>query len=140
MNGEFTIGVLARSAGVNIQTVRYYERRGLFSPVGRTPAGYRLYDEGSVKRLKFIRRAKDIGFTLEEIQGLLDLSLESEAVCVQVKGRTVRKLKTVEERIAALESVRKVLQEMIVACDRRRPTEKCPILKTMEEDKRREGV
>lgn len=135
MDKEFTIGALAQSAGVNVQTVRYYERRGFLFPAGRKPSGYRLYDEESLKRLKFIRRAKEIGFTLVEIKELLDLNLESTAACDRVKERTVRKLKDVEDKMKALGSVRMVLKELIVACEKRRPTEKCPILKTIEEKK-----
>lgn len=132
MDKKFTIGVLARGAGVGVQTVRYYERKGLFSPTGRSASGYRLYDEESLKRLRFIRRAKEISFTLREIKGLLCLNLESTATCGRVKEETERKLKDVEDKMKVLGSVKKVLKELIVACDERRPTEKCPILKTFE--------
>lgn len=133
MDKEFTIGVLARSAGVNVQTVHYYERRGFLFPVGRKPSGYRLYDDESLKRLKFIRRAKEIGFTLKEIKELLDLNIASPAACARVKEQTERKLGSVEEKMEALGSIKKALEDLIVACEKRRPTEKCPILKTIEE-------
>lgn len=88
---QFTIGELARHAGVNIQTVHYYERRKLLLPVGRTDSGYRLYDEEALKRLRFIRHAKELGFTLEEIRGLLDLRIKSTTTCDKVKEKTERK-------------------------------------------------
>jgi len=134
MKTDFTIGVLARRAGVNVQTIHYYERKRLLSPAGRTESGYRLYNEESLKRLRFIRRAKEIGFTLREIKGLLDLSLSSASACRRVKESTGRKLRDVEEKIKSLIEVREVLKELLVACERRRPTEKCPILKTIASD------
>ena len=135
MDGQFTIGGLAGRAGVNLQTVRYYERRGLISPVGRKESGYRLYNADTLKRLKFIRRSKELGFTLEEIRGLLDLRIEpaqSKDVCNRVKAKTSIKLTIVEEKLKTLNSVRKVLKGLLDACDRRSPTEQCPILKAME--------
>lgn len=135
MDEQFTIGGLARKAGVNLQTIRYYERRGLLLPVGRKESGYRLYGLDALKRLNFIRQAKDLGFTLEEIRGLLGLRIEpnqSKDACERVKEKTFEKLKTVEEKLKALSSVRKVLKRLLDACDRRSPTERCPILKAME--------
>ncbi len=135
MEGQFTIGGLAGRAGVNLQTIRYYERRGLLSPVGRKESGYRVYGLDTLKRLQFIRQAKELGFTLEEIRGLLDLRIEpaqSKDACERVREKTSVKLKTVEEKLKTLTSVRKVLKELLNACDRRSPTEQCPILKAME--------
>lgn len=135
MDGQFTIGELAGRAGVNLQTIRYYERRGLLSPVGRKESGYRVYGLDTLKRLKFIRQAKELGFTLEEIRGLLDLRIEpaqSKDACERVREKTSIKLKTVEEKLKTLTSVRKVLKGLLNACERRSPTEQCPILKAME--------
>ncbi len=131
---ECTIGMLAGRAGVDIQTVHYYERRGLLLPVGRTGAGYRLYNEGSLKSLLFIRRAKEMGFTLEEIKGFLDLSVEDVDSCDSVKEKALAKLRDVEEKITALGSLRTVLNELVESCDRRSPTEACPVLKSIEVD------
>lgn len=132
IGATFTIGVLADRAGVDIQTVHYYERRGLLAPAGRTGAGYRLYNEGSLRRLLFIRRAKAMGFTLEEISGLLDLSAESADACDSVKKKALEKLRDVEEKISSLSSLRAVLRELVDSCERRSPTEACPILKSMD--------
>jgi Hg(II)-responsive transcriptional regulator len=133
MNHRFTIGELANNAGVNVQTIRYYERRGLINPAARTGAGYRLYDKQVLKRLRFIRRAKGLGFTLKEIKGLLDLRIESAADCDIAKEKVEAKLKAVEQRINALDSVRKILVELMEACDRRQTTGECPILKAIED-------
>ncbi|MBI2411703.1 MAG: heavy metal-responsive transcriptional regulator [Deltaproteobacteria bacterium] len=136
MNGLFTIGELARRAGVNLQTIRYYERRKLLFPAERKASGYRFYDEGALKRLVFIRRAKELGFTLEEIRELLGLRVEpasSKEACERVKSKARAKMKSIENRIAALESVRKILKDLLNCCDKRRPTEECPILRAMEE-------
>ncbi len=133
MNDKFTIGELARFAGVNIQTIRYYEKRGLVEPAARSGAGYRLYEKKVLKRLRFIRSAKGLGFTLKEIMGLLDLKVESAEDCGTAKREVQAKLKDVEQRIEALDSVRRILVELMEACDKRQPTGDCPILKAIED-------
>jgi len=133
-DNEYTIGILASRARVDIQTVHYYERLGLLLPIGRTGAGYRLYNEGSLKRLLFIRRAKELGFTLEEIRVLLELSVDSEQSCESVKEKALGKLRDIEDKIASLSSLRTVLNELVDSCERRSPTEACPILKSIEVD------
>lgn len=135
MERLFPIGELARRALVSVQTVRYYERQKLLLPVGRKESGYRVYNERALKRLKFIRRAKELGFTLHEIRGLLDLRVESASTCEKVQKKVNDKLTTVEQKISGLESLRKVLNELIECCHRRQPTEECPILKAMEEER-----
>lgn len=149
MDATFTIGTLARRAGVEVQTVRYYERRGLLPPVARKRSGYRLYDEGSLKRLQFIRRAKELGFTLKECGELLalrvaglkvdGLRVDGRADCEKVRGRAEAKLRDVEGRIKSLKSVRGVLEELVVACKKRRPSEECPILRCIEKGGEKEG-
>ncbi|MFQ5442278.1 MAG: heavy metal-responsive transcriptional regulator [Thermodesulfobacteriota bacterium] len=134
MKKNLTIGRLAATAGVNVQTVRYYERRGLLMPAGRKASGYRLYGADSVRRIKFIRRAKELGFTLDEIKGLLDLRVESPSSCAKVKKKASEKLEVVEERIKALKSVKRVLKGLVDSCEKRRSTEECPILKTIEKE------
>lgn len=131
---EYTIGVLASRADVDIQTVHYYERRRLLLPVGRTMAGYRLYDKGSLERLLFIRRAKELGFTLEEIRGLVDWSVESAESCDSVKEKALEKLRDVEEKIKALGSLKMILIDLVDSCERHSPTEACPILKSIAVD------
>ncbi len=135
MERLFPIGELARSARVSVQTVRYYERQKLLLPAGRKESGYRVYDERALKRLKFIRRAKELGFTLREIKGLLDLKVESASACEKVQKKVNDKLEIVEQKIRGLESLRNVLNGLIESCDRRQPTEECPILKAIEEER-----
>ena len=135
MDNLFTIGKLAREAGVNLQTVRYYERRELLLPVGRKESGYRLYDEEALRRLKFIRHAKELGFTLKEISELLDLRIDNISDCERAKRSAEVKLNGVEKKIASLEAVRNVLKGLIKACEKRKPTEKCPILKTIKKER-----
>ncbi len=128
-----TIGQVAAGAGVNIQTVRYYERRGLLPEAPRTPGGYRTYDPDGVARLRFIKRAQDLGFSLEEIAELLELRVEHGAACEAVEARAKEKIAMIEEKTGELERMRTVLVELSRACDLREPTSDCPILETLSE-------
>ena len=129
-----TIGQVASGAGVNIQTVRYYERRGLLPKAPRTASGYRQYDADAVARLRFIKRAQDLGFSLEEIAGLLELRVEHGAACAAVEATAKEKIAMVEKKIGELERMRMVLAELARACELREPTSDCPILETLSED------
>ncbi|MBI5199801.1 MAG: heavy metal-responsive transcriptional regulator [Nitrospirae bacterium] len=126
------LGKMAKLAGVNIQTIRYYERRGILKPVSRTESGYRLYEDKELKRLKFIRCAKGWGFTLKEIKELMDIRITSPSACNKAMKQVEEKMKTVEQKIESLQSARRVLKELITACKRRTPTEECPILKAID--------
>ena len=126
------IGLLAKHAGVRIDTVRYYERHGLLAPAGRKASGYRRYGELELKRLRFIRRAKLLGFTLEEIKQLLTLS--SERSVAKVKQAAQGKLADVEHRLAELERVRDGLRQLIDACPGHGRPEACPILRALGQE------
>ena len=128
------IGAVATRADVNIQTVRYYERRGLLPEAPRTQAGYRTYDPDAVARLRFIKRAQDLGFSLEEISELLELRVEHGAACTAVEAKAKEKIATVEQKIDELERMKRVLFELAHACDLREPTSDCPILEALSED------
>lgn len=123
---ELSIGQLARQAGVPIDTVRYYERNGLLAPADRTPSGYRQYGGVELQRLRFIRRAKALGFTLDDIRGLLTLSDEQDVA--KVRDAAQRKVQDISQRIAELERVRDGLVELITACPGHGRAEACPIL------------
>jgi len=138
-NGFFPISGLARRAGVKVQTIHYYERRGLLLPPPRSGSGYRLYDDAALRRLLFIRHSKELGFTLNEIEGLLELSVEGIEACDSVKEKALGKLRDIENKISTLDSLRAVLKELVASCERRRPTEACPILKSIEIDLPRKG-
>jgi len=128
-----TIGQVADAADVNIQTIRYYERRGLFPTPRRTPAGYRQYAEDAVARLRFIKHAQDLGFSLKEIQELLGLRIRHGAACDTVARKTRAKIGLVQQKIAGLERVKRTLERLAAACAARRPTDECPILDALED-------
>ncbi|WP_448098210.1 heavy metal-responsive transcriptional regulator [Luteibacter yeojuensis] len=128
-----TIGRIAQSAGVAIDTIRFYEREGLLPEPRRRPSGYREYDQSAVSRLRFIRRAKDLGFTLEEIRELLALSADRHGGVEGVRERAAARLHAIDERIAELQRVRDGLAELVEACPGHGAPEDCPILKALAE-------
>jgi len=126
------IGTLAKRAGVSIDTVRYYERGGLLAPKARLASGYRRYSDLEVARLRFIRRAQALGFTLKEVRELLALSKKRDVA--RVKRTAQEKLRDVEERIAQLERVRTGLADLIAACPGHGRAADCPILKALGDE------
>lgn len=127
------IGTVARKCGVGIDTIRYYEREGLLLPPQRRPSGYREYDDEALDRLRFIRRAKDLGFSLDDIRELLSLSGDREHGVKGVKQRAQRRLERVEERLAQLQRMRDGLEELIANCPGHGALGKCPILQALSE-------
>ncbi|TAN08051.1 MAG: MerR family transcriptional regulator [Rhodanobacteraceae bacterium] len=126
-----TIGTVARRAKVSIDTIRYYERAGLLPAPHRRASGYRDYDPGVVERLRFIRRAKELGFTLGEIRELLALSTDRERGVKGVKQRAEARLGQVQQRIRELQRMRRGLQQLIDACPGHGALEHCPILRAL---------
>lgn len=133
MPTEFTIGQLAKDAGVHIETIRYYERRDLLHPTSRQASGYRRYNHEAQRRLRFIKNAQAVGFTLHEIEELLDLRVSSKARCGEVQNKAETKLKHVEAKVRDLQWLATGLRSLIHACQTRRPTTHCPILASLEE-------
>ncbi len=131
--GTLTIGRVARDAGVGVETVRFYEREGLIDPPPRRASGYRVYDPDVVRRIRFIRHAKELGFTLREIKALLDLRVAPDGGCGDVLRLATTKIEEIEARIKKLERMKRVLSELAGACRRRRRTDPCPILDAMED-------
>jgi MerR family copper efflux transcriptional regulator len=129
-----TIGRLAKSAGVNVDTIRYYERNGLIPAPLRRASGYREYDAADVSRLRFILRAKDLGFTLAEIGELISLSADRDIE--GVKQRAESRLAQVEHKINELERVRSGLRTLIDACPGHGDFERCPIIAALSEEER----
>jgi DNA-binding transcriptional MerR regulator len=127
---RLTIGKLADAAGVGIDTVRFYERAGLMPAPPRTPSGYRLYGSEHVQRLRFIRRAKALGFALEEIAELLRLSA-ARGSRAGVKALAERRLADLERRIRELEVMRETLAHYAHACSGHGPLEGCPIVEAV---------
>ena len=126
------IGQLAKRAGVAIDTVRYYERNQLLVPVERLASGYRRYGEAELMRLRFIRRAKALGFTLEDIRSLLSLSDERNVA--KVKRAAEAKLTDIEQRIDELQRIRTGLRTLITACPGHGRAEACPILNALTQE------
>jgi MerR family copper efflux transcriptional regulator len=127
MNG-LTIGKLAREAGLGIETVRFYERQGLIEPPPRTASNYRIYPEDEVARLQFIKRAKALGFTLNEIKELLTLRQDPHTTRADIKARTLAKIEDVNRKILDLTRIKAALEHLASECDGRGPLEGCPIL------------
>ncbi|HIE96395.1 MAG: heavy metal-responsive transcriptional regulator [Pirellulaceae bacterium] len=127
-----TIGKVAERAGVGIETIRFYEREGLLEEPTRSASGYRQFDEDVVKRLMFIGRAKELGFTLKEIKELLSLRVDPETCCEDVKAKADAKIADIENKIVTLRKMKKALARLTKACGEREPTDECPILQTLD--------
>ncbi len=127
-----TRGQLAKKAGVNPETIRYYEKMGLLPKPPRTESGYRLFSEEDIKRIKFIKRAKELGFTLKEIKELLELRFETQGDCKEVRKLAEEKLKDVEKKIQDLEKIKKILQDLVNQCPNEGSILHCPIITSIE--------
>ena len=136
MVDHLTIGQLAKRAQVNVETIRYYERRGLLPAPARQAPGYRQYSQDDVAYLQFIWRAKSLGFSLKEIAALLALRVDPKTTCEDMRQQAQHKLAEVEAKIHTLERIQGALQQLIVACSGQGPTSACPILEALS---RREG-
>jgi MerR family mercuric resistance operon transcriptional regulator len=127
-----TIGQVARRAGVGVETVRFYERRGLVEEPLRKESGYRQYTAEVVSRLRFIRRAKELGFSLAEISELLALRLDPSATRADVRQRAKAKIADIEAKIGDLQRMREALQKLTAACRGHGPASACPILEALD--------
>src|SRR6266852_308449 len=126
------IGEAARRVGCTVETVRFYERRGLLAQPARKPSGYRLYAEEDIARLQFIRKAKKLGFTLKEIKELLTLRPDPVGACPDVQHWVETKIADIQARIRALQGMQKVLGKLVTSCKGRAKTSKCPVLEALE--------
>ncbi len=131
-HARMTIGEVARRVGVSVDTIRFYEKEGLLAPAWRRASGYREYDGEAVRRLRFIRRAKQLGFTLADIRELLALRVESGSRCGRVKRRAEAKIAEIDTKIRTLRKMKNALARLTEACDERAPTSECPILDALE--------
>ncbi len=129
-----SIGELAREANVSVHTVRFYESKGLLSETSRTPVGHRQYDGQAVKQLAFISRAKNLGFTLREIQDLLELSTVDRDGCGRVEETAGRTNKRIEIQVAELQRMKGALNKLVGACQTGESTSECPIIEALEGD------
>ena len=129
-----TTSQLAHKAGVNVETLRYYERRGLLPEPPRRASGYRQYSQDDVARLQFIKRAKELGFTLQEVQELLDLRVDPDTPCAMVKRRADLKIIDIEDKLRSLKKIKKALNKLAAPCSGRGPVGDCPILEALGGD------
>jgi MerR family copper efflux transcriptional regulator len=132
-----TRGQLAQRAGVNLETVRFYEKEGLLPPASRTASGYRQFGEATVERLEFVKRSKALGFSLEEIRELLVLQDRDGHSCLEVRDRLQNKLSIVLEKKVELERLEAHLRSALRKCNRQlkefgsEHVDQCPVLKQM---------
>lgn len=128
---ELTIGKLAKQAGVTIDTVRFYERRGLVAEPERTASNYRIYSGAEIARLKFIKKAKSLGFSLNEIKELLVLRYAPEATKEEVKSKVEHKINDIKMKITDLGHILDVLEKLNKSCDGHGSADDCPILEAL---------
>jgi MerR family copper efflux transcriptional regulator len=127
-----SIGQVARRAGVGVETVRFYEREGLLEEPPRRASGYRQYSEEVVSRLRFIKRAQQLGFSLKEISELL-LRVDAQTSCEEVKGRTEAKIAEVERKMVELQRMWQALLQVHSLCTGQGPTGRCPMLDALDQ-------
>jgi len=130
-----TIGQLAKRARVSVETIRYYEREALIAKPQRSAAGYRQYAPDVVRRLRFIQRAKELGFTLTEIRELLSLRTKPGVSCGDVRAQAQLKIEDIEARIASLQQMQRALQTLAEECAGSGPITECPILEALDSDR-----
>ncbi len=127
-----TIGQPAKAGGVNLQTVRYYERQGLLAPAARIESGYRIFAADTPQRIRFIKRAQELGFTLNEIRELLSLRVASGSTCSDVRKGAQVKLTDIDLKMRHLEAMRASLARLVKSCRGTGPTQECPILECLD--------
>src|SRR5258708_11188263 len=133
VNGSMTVGALAKQAGVKIDTIRYYERHGLLPKPPRTNSGYRTFTPASVERLRFIKQAQALGFTLNEVKQLLALRLSPGVTCTDVRNRAQAKLADIQQRIDSLHAMKRALQQLVSACAADGPASECCFLANLHQ-------
>lgn len=127
-----TIGQVARRAGVHVETIRYYERRRLLAEPPRRRSGYRAYPVEAVRRIRFIKGAQDLGFSLDEIAELLEMRVTANTTCGDVRRLAETRLEIVEERIRMAQAMRRTLRKLIANCRAEKPLSACPILDAVD--------
>ena len=132
-----TIGRLAREGQVNVETIRYYERRGLLPRPPRRPSGYRIFSPSTVQVLRFVKTAQALGFSLKEIKALLSLRIQPGRSCSDVRQRAEQKMHEIDQKILTLQAMRKALVRLTAACSGRGPISECPILESLEAGEKR---
>lgn len=132
MAKEVTIGGVAKLAGVNVETIRYYQRRGLIAQPDKPHMGYRRYPADIVKHIRFIKRAQALGFTLNEVAALL--RLEEARACAKTRALAVRKIDMIDQKLTGLTAMREALASLVQQCDAGRPTKGCPVIQVLAQE------
>ncbi len=130
------IGEVAALAEVNIQTLRYYERRGLLQEPKRRPSGYREYPPETVQVIRFIKRAQELGFTLAEIEDLLRLRQDRTASCAEVRRAATAKIEDIDRKVGSLQAMRRALRVLVDSCRSTGTTRECPILEALDDTRK----
>ena len=129
---SLTVSRVAKSSGINLQTVRYYERQGLIVPDRRSEAGYRLFSSDAVRRIRFIKRAQEVGFSLIEIKELLSLRVDAQATPADIRKGAMAKIADVEQRIRHLQAMHETLLRIMEDCSGCGSLKDCPILESLD--------
>ena len=132
---SLTIGKVARLTGVGVETIRFYERQGLIDEPPRRASGYRQYPMNTADRVRFIKQAKVLGFSLKEIKELLTLRAAPRAKCCDIRQRAEQKIQDIKERIDALRRMREALGKLMAECEGSRPVTECPILESLSKQR-----
>ena len=129
---------VAKHGGVNLETIRYYERHGLLPKPPRTPSGYRTFGKDDVRRLRFIKHAQELAFSLKEIKELLALRVDARTSCADVRRRAEGKIADIDQKLRALRAMKRALVRLTAACVGRGPVSTCPILESLDHEEREE--
>jgi MerR family copper efflux transcriptional regulator len=129
---ELRTGELAKQAGVNVESLRFYEREGLLPEPPRRPSGYRRYPTDAVARVRFIKRAQELGFSLAEIRELLVIGTDPDGMCGEVKERVDGRIASVQQKIADLQRIETALRALADRCPESASSDQCPILQSLE--------
>jgi Hg(II)-responsive transcriptional regulator len=132
-------GQVARQAGVNVETLRYYERRGLLPSPPREGSGYRAYGSDAVRIVRFVKRAQELGFSLDDVEALLELAGGGPDGCEAVQRLTGERIAELDRRIADLQAMRTSLLRLVATCHRPRRDRECPLIRSIETDAERGG-
>jgi MerR family transcriptional regulator, copper efflux regulator len=127
-----TIGEVAEKARVHIETLRYYERRGLIARPPRSASNYRRYSQDAVQWVRFIKRAQELGFSLKDIKELLSIRAAPETECGEIRAHAEAKIKDIDERIGSLVAMKSALSKLVTECSGESPLTDCPILESLD--------
>ncbi len=130
------VGEVAKRAAVNLQTIHFYEREGLLPRPPRTASNYRMYSEDAVRRVRFIKRAQELGFALKDIKELLSLRATPGTRCADIRQRAMTKLRDIDEKMTTLQRMRRALTKLVGECAGKRPITACPILEALDSEDR----